>query len=46
MYVCHDCGNEFEVPCMVYDYDYDCEYNTCPNCDSDDVNEVDPCDEY
>jgi DNA-directed RNA polymerase subunit RPC12/RpoP len=46
MYICHDCGKEFEVPmpdpCPVVD-DWDTgAFDCCPNCGSDDINEVDP----
>lgn len=42
MYICHDCTKEFEVPIVGAD-DYSVS-ECCPNCGSDDINEVDPCD--
>jgi DNA-directed RNA polymerase subunit RPC12/RpoP len=46
MYICHDCGKEFEVPVRDQWYDEyhrkNYEFNYCPNCGSDDINEVYP----
>ena len=40
MWQCYDCGEEFEVPLIDYIGEFDVDERYCPNCGSDDINEL------
>ena len=51
MYICDNCKHIFEEPAEQYDFTSECwgapvthSVNVCPNCGSDEIDEMDKCD--